>query len=156
MGTFKGSKHFRLNQVAEGIFAAISVPGTGSLGNATIIDLGNSTLVVDTFTTIQAAEDLQAAAIYLTGNPVSYVINTHWHSDHTSGNQLFTPKAQIISTSITREIMAVFGKNRVTQQLSNPEPIYQAIEDFEVKIQQETNEKLKRKCNGKMLVTVST
>ncbi|MFP3511042.1 hypothetical protein SB775_15545 [Peribacillus sp. SIMBA_075] len=58
MGTFKGSKHFRLNQVAEGIFAAISVPGTGSLGNATIIDLGNSTLVVDTFTTIQAAEDL--------------------------------------------------------------------------------------------------
>ncbi|MFE3976764.1 MULTISPECIES: hypothetical protein [unclassified Peribacillus] len=32
METFKGSKHFRLNQVAEGIFAAISVPGTGSLG----------------------------------------------------------------------------------------------------------------------------
>ncbi|RRN67214.1 MBL fold metallo-hydrolase [Peribacillus simplex] len=142
--TFKGSKHFRLNQVAEGIFAAISVPGTGSLGNATIIDLGNSTLVVDTFTTIQAAEDLQAAAIYLTGNPVSYVINTHWHSDHTSGNQLFTPEAQIISTSITREIMDSFGKNRVAQQLSNPEPIYQAIDDLEGKIQQEMNENLKK------------
>ncbi|CAM2843493.1 MBL fold metallo-hydrolase [Paenibacillus sediminis] len=142
--TFTGSKHFRLNHVAEGVFAAISVPGTGSVGNAAIIDLGDTTLVVDTFNTIQAAEDLKAAAMYLTGNPVSYVINTHWHSDHTSGNQLFTPKAQIISTSTTREIMATFGKNRLAQQLSNPEPIYQAIDEVEEKIQQETDEKLKK------------
>lgn len=141
--TFKGSKHFQSNHVAEGVFAAISIPGTGSVGNAAIIDLGDSTIVVDTFTTIQAAKDLQATAIYLTGNPVSYVINTHWHSDHTSGNQLFTPKAQIISTSTTREIMATFGKNRIDQQLSNPEPIYKAIDELEEKIQQETDEKLK-------------
>jgi glyoxylase-like metal-dependent hydrolase (beta-lactamase superfamily II) len=84
--TFTGSKHFQLNHVAEGAFAAISVPGTGSLGDAAIIDLGDTTLVVDTFTTIQAAEDLQAAAEHLTGIPVSYVMNTHWHSDHTCGN----------------------------------------------------------------------
>lgn len=142
--TFKGSKHFRLNQVAEGVFAAISVPGTGSVGNAAIIDLGETTLVVDTFTTIQAAEDLQDAAMFLTGNPVSYVINTHWHSDHTSGNQVFTPKAQIISTSATHQIMATFGKTRLAQQLSNPESIYQAIDEAEKKIQQETDEKLKK------------
>jgi cyclase len=141
---FTESKHFRLNHVAEGVFAAISVPGTGSVGNATIIDLGDSTLVVDTFTTIKAAEDLREAAMYLTGNPVSYVINTHWHSDHTSGNQVFTPKAHIISTSTTREIMATFGKNRLAQQLSNPEPIYQAIDEQKEKIQQETDEKLKK------------
>lgn len=142
--TFKGSKHFRLNQVAEGVFAVISVPGTGSLGNAAIIDLGDSTLVVDTFTTIQAAEDLQAAAMYLTGNPVSYVVNTHWHSDHTSGNQVFITKAQIISTSITREIMATFGEKRLAQQLSNPQPIYQAIDEAEKKAQQEMDERLKK------------
>ena len=142
--TFRGSKHFRLNQVAEGVFAAISIPGTGSVGNASIIDLGKTTLVVDTFTTIQAAEDLQDAAIFLTGNPVSYVINTHWHSDHTSGNQVFTPKAQIISTSTTHQIMATFGKNRLAQQLSNLESNYQAIDEVEKKIQQETDEKLKR------------
>ncbi|KZS43262.1 hypothetical protein AWU65_01185 [Paenibacillus glucanolyticus] len=98
---FKGSKHFVLNDVAEGVFAVISVPGTGSLGNAAIIDLGDSTLVVDTFTTIEAAEDLQAAAEFLTGRTASYVINTHWHSDHTFGNQVFASTAQIISTSTT-------------------------------------------------------
>ncbi|SEC40348.1 MBL fold metallo-hydrolase [Paenibacillus sp. GP183] len=142
--TFTGSKHFRLNHIAGGVFAAISVPGTGSLGNAAIIDLGDTTLVVDTFTTIQAAEDLQAAAEHLTGNPVSYVINTHWHSDHTCGNQVFTPTAQVISTSTTREIMATFVKNRLAQHLSNPELIYQAIDELEEKIQQETDEKLKK------------
>ncbi|MEC1523922.1 MBL fold metallo-hydrolase [Neobacillus niacini] len=142
--TLKESKHFQLVYIAEGIYAAISVPGTGSVGNATIIDLGDSTLVVDTFNSIQAAEDLKVAAFHLTGKPVSYVINTHWHSDHTSGNQVFSPKAQIISTSITREIMATFGKKRLEQQVSNPEPIYQAIKELEEKIQQERDEKLKK------------
>ncbi|MFD2445494.1 MBL fold metallo-hydrolase [Bacillus sp. CGMCC 1.16607] len=142
--TFTVSKHFQINNVAEGVYAAISVPGTGSVGNAAIIDLGDSTLVVDTFSTIQAAKDLEETAIRLTGNPVSYVINTHWHSDHTCGNQVFTPKAQIISTSTTREIMATFGKNRLAQQLANPEPIYNAIDEQEEKIQKETDEKLKK------------
>lgn len=141
---FKGSKHFVLNDVAEGVFAAISVPGTGSLGNAAIIDLGDATLVVDTFTTIEAAEDLQAAAQHLTGRTASYVINTHWHSDHTSGNQVFTPTAQIISTSITREIMEGFVRDRLAQQLANPEVIYQAIDELEEKIQQELDGKLRK------------
>ncbi|MEJ9220611.1 MBL fold metallo-hydrolase [Paenibacillus glucanolyticus] len=141
---FKGSKHFVLNDVAEGVFAVISVPGTGSLGNAAIIDLGDSTLVVDTFTTIEAAEDLQAAAEFLTGRTASYVINTHWHSDHTFGNQVFASTAQIISTSTTRMIMDSFARKRLEQQQANPEAIYQAIDELEVKIQQELDGKLKK------------
>ncbi|OAX48847.1 MBL fold metallo-hydrolase [Paenibacillus sp. AD87] len=144
IGAFTGSRHFRLNEVTEGVFAAIAVPGTGSLGNATIVDLGDETLVVDTFTTIQAAEDLQAAAEYLTGRKASYVINTHWHSDHTCGNQVFDPSAQIISTSITREIMDTFVRNRITQQLAKPEAIYDAIDELDEQIQRETNEKLRQ------------
>ncbi|AIQ52071.1 MBL fold metallo-hydrolase [Paenibacillus sp. FSL R7-0331] len=142
--TFRGSEHFRLNHVADSVIAAIAVPGTGSLGNAAIIDLGDTTLVVDTFSTIQAAEDLKAAAEYLTGNPVSYVINTHWHSDHTSGNQVFIPAAQIISTSTTREIMNTFARDRLAQYRENTEQMIQAIEKFEEQIQQETDEKLKK------------
>lgn len=47
--TFRGSKHFRLQHVANSVIAAIAVPGTGSLGNAAITELGDTTLVVDTF-----------------------------------------------------------------------------------------------------------
>lgn len=142
--TFKESKHFRITNVAQGIYAAIAVPGTGSVGNAAILDLGDTTLVVDTFNTLQAAEDLKKAANNLTGKPVSYVVNTHWHSDHTSGNQVFTPEAQIISTSGTQEIMATFGQSRLAQQRANPESIYQAIKEVEGIIQLETDEKLKQ------------
>lgn len=142
--TFAGSKHFRLTKVAEGVYAAIAVPGTGSLGNAAIIDLGDATLVVDTFMSIQAARDLQNAAEHLTGRPVSYVFNTHWHGDHTFGNQVFAPAAQFIATSRTREIMATLVKERVSQQLSKPEAIYQAIDELEEKMMQETDEKLKQ------------
>lgn len=142
--TLKRSEHFHIKEVTKGVFAAISIPGTGSLGNATIIDLGDKTLVVDTFTTFQAAQDLKAAAIYLTEKPVSYVINTHWHSDHTSGNQVFIPEAEIITTSTTREIMATFGKNRIAQQQSNSEPILQALNEMEEKIKLEKDEKFKK------------
>ncbi|WP_245683483.1 MBL fold metallo-hydrolase [Paenibacillus pabuli] len=133
-----------MKEVIEGVFAAIAVPGTGSLGNAAIVDLGDATLVVDTFTSIQAAEDLQAAAEYLMGRKVSYVINTHWHSDHTCGNQVFVPAAHIISTSITREIMDTFVRDRIMQQLAKPEAIYEAIDEIDEQIQRETNEKLRQ------------
>lgn len=142
--SFRGSRHFRLNRVADSVVAAIAIPGTGSLGNAAIIDLGDTTVVVDTFSTIQAAEDLKAAAEHLTGNPVSCVVNTHWHSDHTSGNQVFIPTAQIISTSITREIMDTFARDRLAQHLKNMEKLNQAIDESDVQIQYETDEKLKR------------
>lgn len=142
--TFTGSKHFSIVHVAKGVFAAISEPGTGSVGNAAIIDLGDSTLLVDTFTTIQAAEDLKAAAIHLTGKSVTFVVNTHWHSDHISGNQVFTPEAQIISTSMTREMMATFVKERLDEFKSGPETVYQMLAEAEEKLHQEPNEKLRK------------
>ncbi|MBD0384484.1 hypothetical protein ICC18_31060 [Paenibacillus sp. WST5] len=52
--------------------------------------------------------------------------------------------SEIISTSTTCEIMVAFGKNRLDQQLSNPDPIYQAIDELEDKIKKETDEKLKK------------
>ncbi|MFE8699958.1 MBL fold metallo-hydrolase [Cytobacillus sp. FJAT-54145] len=148
--TFTESKHFRIKRVTEGVYATVSVPGTGSVGNAAIINLGNSTLVVDTFTTIEAAQDLYEAAEFLTGNSVSYVVNTHWHSDHTTGNQVFSQNAQIISTTTTRHIMNTFGRERLSQQLSNPEAIYKAIDEFEEKMQLETNEHLKNEMKGEI------
>lgn len=99
------SKHFRLQQVAGGIWAAVAVEGTGALGNAGIVDLGDRTLVFDTFWTPQAALDLRRSAEYLTGRRTSYVVNSHRHGDHVFGNQVFAD-ADIISTGKTRELIA--------------------------------------------------
>ncbi|MDM5280825.1 MBL fold metallo-hydrolase [Paenibacillus silvae] len=144
VAAFRGSKHFQLKHVTDYVIAAIAIPGTGSLSNAAIIDLGDTTIVVDTFLTLQAASDLKEAAIYLTGKPVSYVVNTHWHSDHISGNQVFLPEARIISTTASHEIMDTFSRQRLSQYKENIEQMKHSIDEQEVDLQQEQDEKLKQ------------
>jgi cyclase len=122
------SRHFRLEPLLDGVYAAIGIPGTGSGSNAGIIDLGDRTLVFDTFLTPQAGNDLRLAAEHLTGRPVSYVINSHWHSDHIHGNQAFALDTPIIATNRTRELMATKGP-RVVEQIGGAAAEVQALEE---------------------------
>lgn len=98
------SKHFRLQQLADGVYAAIHIDGGGAFGNAGIVDLGDRTLIYDTFFTPQAAEDLRTAAETITGRSIDAVINSHFHNDHIWGNQVFSAKTKIISTEETRRL----------------------------------------------------
>jgi cyclase len=99
------SKHFRLQKLAKGVYAAIHIGGGAAIGNAGIVDLGGRTLVFDTFFTPQAAEDLRTAAEALTGQPIDAVINSHYHNDHIWGNQVFSANTDIISTAETRRLI---------------------------------------------------
>jgi cyclase len=114
------SKYFELTPIADSVFAAIVNNGTGAVGNAGIIDLGDETVVFDTMYTPQAAEDLRKAAEELFGRPVSYVINSHFHFDHIGGNQVFS-QAAIISTAKTRELMLLRGNQLIGYAKSHPE-----------------------------------
>ncbi len=107
------SRHFRLQELVRGVFAAVAVDGGWAICNAGVVDLGEQTLVFDTFVNQDAASDLKQAAEKLTGNPVSTVINSHWHSDHIKGNQCFTG-AQIVSTAKTVEVMATIKRRYET------------------------------------------
>jgi len=82
--------------LADGVYAALHVEGGYAIGNAGIIDLGDRTLIFDTCLNPRAAKDLQMAAKTLTGRPVDSVINSHWHHDHTWGNQIFGVDIAII------------------------------------------------------------
>ncbi|MCL1632839.1 MBL fold metallo-hydrolase [Sporolactobacillus sp. CPB3-1] len=107
MTTFKESfpkfKFFSLTALADGVWAALSIPGTGSWSNAGIIDIGDQT--IDAFATPTAADDLRMAAEKLTGRPVTLVLNSHYHLDHVNGDQVFH-NVPIISTRITRKQIA--------------------------------------------------
>jgi cyclase len=99
------SRHFRLEQLADGVYAAIHIDGGAAIGNAGIVDLGDRTLIYDAFIAPQAAEDLRTAAEALTGRPIDAVIDSHWHYDHIWGNQVFSASTDIISTEETRRLI---------------------------------------------------
>jgi cyclase len=114
------SPYFTVQTLAEGVYAAVSVPGTGSLGNCGIVDLGDAALVFDTFLTLQAAHDLRAAAERLVGKPVKYLVNSHYSGDHVNGNQVFTD-ATVISTEVTRDLIATRGSDNLAEMRAHPD-----------------------------------
>ena len=97
------SRHFRLEPLAEGVWAAIHRQGGTAICNAGIVDLGGRTLVFDTFMAPQPADDLRYAAESLTGRPVDLVVNSHYDNDHIWGNQAFA--SPIFSTETTRRLI---------------------------------------------------
>lgn len=61
------------------------------------------------------ADKIRAALKTISGQPVKYVVNTHWHGDHTSGNTAFGDSAVIIAHENVRKWLAseqksVFGQ----------------------------------------------
>jgi cyclase len=58
------------------------------------------------------APKLEAALHTVSEKPVRFVINTHYHGDHTDGNAAFGPKSTIIAQDNTRKrMMAGAGKD---------------------------------------------
>jgi cyclase len=109
------SHHFTLQQLANGVYAAINNEEGWAICNAGIVDLGDRTLVYDTFTSPQAASDLRMAAESLTGRQVGMVVNSHYHNDHIWGNQAFGSEVDIISTVKTRDLILTEGAQEVKE-----------------------------------------
>lgn len=126
------SRHFKLHKVDNEVYAAIATDGGWAVCNAGIVDLGDSTLVFDSFVNPTAALDLKETAERITGRPVGYVVNSHPHRDHIRGNQVFTDST-IVATSKTYEVMASAWKARSERvQKEGLEPIRKEVEqEFE-------------------------
>ena len=56
------------------------------------------------------ADKIQAALKGITDKPVRFVINTHWHGDHTGGNAYFSRQGTIIAQENVRERLKNGGK----------------------------------------------
>ncbi len=96
--------YFSLEQVTDGVWAAISQDPTYAMSNAAIVDLGDKTLVFDSSMSPMAALELRHLAEETTQRPVSYLVNSHHHLDHCLGNQVFAD-CTIISSSTTKNLM---------------------------------------------------
>lgn len=84
----KAEDDFELIKVADGVYAAIAKPGGLASGNAGFVIGDEGVLIFDTFFTPAAMEELIAAIEAQTKLPIKYAVNSHYHLDHTGGNQV--------------------------------------------------------------------
>jgi glyoxylase-like metal-dependent hydrolase (beta-lactamase superfamily II) len=89
---FAQNADFDLIKVADGVYAAVAKPGGIASGNAGFVIGDDGVVVVDTFFTPAAAEELVAEIAKLTPKRIKFAVNTHYHLDHTGGNQLFVAR----------------------------------------------------------------
>jgi len=88
----KAADDFQLIKVADGVYAAIAKPGGLASGNAGFVVGDEAVLIFDTFFTPAAMEELIGEIQVLTKLPIKFAVNSHYHLDHTGGNQVLVAR----------------------------------------------------------------
>lgn len=120
--------YFSLYEVIRGVYAAIINPGMGAFGNAGIVDLGDQTLIFDTFATPTAAHVLRQVAEEITGRPVTHALNSHRHADHILGNIVFRD-VPIVAHERNRTLMAEMTPQLLTYLKEDGAEYLQSLEE---------------------------
>jgi glyoxylase-like metal-dependent hydrolase (beta-lactamase superfamily II) len=113
---------FALKQVGPGVYAAIDGPEHKAGSNAGFVIGDDGVLVIDAFFTTDAAKALVGEIHRLTPKPIRYVVNTHYHLDHTGGDQALRDAGAIIIAHknvggwVRTENAHLFG-DRITPEL---------------------------------------
>ena len=102
---FEG-KAYRFDKIADGVYYATATGSMITGGNNVVIVNDRDVLVVDANTTPAAAREMLAEIKMITDKPVRWVVNTHFHYDHTDGNQVYGPDVEIIGTEYVRDMLA--------------------------------------------------
>jgi cyclase len=100
---------YRIEQLAEGVYAYLQPDGGWCLNNAGIVTGGEGTLLVDTAATEARALMLRETVRTLSARPVGTLVNTHSHGDHTFGNHLFAESATVVAHERAAAEMAEYG-----------------------------------------------
>ena len=131
------SPDFAIKKVGDNVYAAIGVDGGKAGSDAGFVVGDKGVLVVDTFTTTEAAQALLAEIRKVTNQPVRFVVNTHYHLDHTGGNAVFAEAgATIIAHQNLRgwvrtENLKFFGATPKPEQKARVEALVPPDETYD-------------------------
>ncbi len=105
---------FITERLADGVYAVrpVETAGFGLDANSLVVVGQDGVLVVDAQFSASATREVIAAVRRVTDKPVRWLVNTHWHDDHVSGNaewQRARPELEVISAAAMRDDMASSG-----------------------------------------------
>jgi cyclase len=114
---------FDIEKVADGVFAALAKPAALTNCNAAIFVLSRDVLVVDAHSKPSAAASLIAQIKKgVTDKPVRYLVNTHFHWDHTQGDAAYkkaNPQVEIIASDVTKQLLSELQRDRLKESLAS-------------------------------------
>jgi cyclase len=91
-------------QGKAGLYVIPGFDGGLSGGNVAVRVTGNGVILVDNKFSYSSSDIIRQVAS-VTSEPISYVLNTHHHSDHAGSNADFMPAAQVIGHENVRSLM---------------------------------------------------
>jgi cyclase len=99
-------------KVLENVYTITAGDGVDS--NTTFIITKEGVIVIDTRPTPTEARKVLAEIRKLTTLPIMYTINTHYHGDHTFGNQIFKNSKTIIAHKNVRNKLIESGQEHLS------------------------------------------
>lgn len=97
---------YTVTRVAAGIYM-LSTPVGGNVG----VSIGEDGVLVIDDQFAPLAPKLRSAIALLTDRPIRFLLNTHWHGDHTGANEAFARTGSVI-----------VAQRRVRERLASPPP----------------------------------
>ena len=80
----------------------------------------------------------------LTGKPIKFVVNSHYHNDHIRGNQVFYPSADIIAEEHCKKLIEIRGIEEIKTDEINAEI---RMKELETQLESETNSFKRKEIN---------
>ncbi|MEO8053003.1 MAG: MBL fold metallo-hydrolase [Acidobacteriota bacterium] len=123
MAATADSQLFDIEMAAPGVYFARARAQALVNANAAIFVNANDVLVVDSHSKPSAAASLIAQIKKeVTPKPVRYVVNSHFHWDHTQGNHAYRtgqPKIDFIAHEATKKLMSDLATQRLKASLDD-------------------------------------
>jgi hypothetical protein len=150
---------FEIEKIADGVYFALARPSAMVNSNAAIFVNSSDVVVVDAHSKPSAAAALIAQLREeVTPKPVRYLIDTHFHFDHTQGNSAYLVtgnKVDIVATTTTKKLMEQLVGPRLRASLdpSSPGPrssaqqVAHRLEDLRQRVGKATSATEQRLCN---------
>ena len=119
----------RLEPVADGVWA-VRRAYAGS--NAAVIVGSEGLVVIDSHVTPAAAADTLAAIREISDAPIRFVVDTHWHTDHSVGAAAYReayPDLEVIAHHSVREDLPAFGPEQMKVSVTYLEKALDSAEE---------------------------
>ena len=122
---------FAVSAHAQTDFSKIEVKATKVAGNVYMlqggggnigVSVGDDGILIVDDQYAPLADKIKAALKGIADKRLRFILNTHWHEDHTGGNVVFGPEAPVIAHDNVRKRLSTEQKSTVFNRTTPPAP----------------------------------